>query len=236
MSEQSEQVENTPKKRAPREWVSSAKALERLTAHGESPVQMAQALAHFLKEGKIRARAKVIWISEEQTLVAAWASKPKASRERISVPTSNWRISKSWATDRDSWIWSDSRFYFTLRNKPKKRRLIDGVGLNIADLKACFPDQLGGKRKRRGPTKNMIKRNLVWKFLIFMARDGQLDDYIGGPDSELIGRIHDGLELRNGQHSAGRSLIGEVASDALVALQRKPDEIFPAYSKTTPEG
>jgi hypothetical protein len=87
------------------EWISANDALSQLCAHGASSVAVKEMLADYLRDGLVRAKAGVMWISAEANLTKAWQLEPNAefAEHDISIPVRYWRSDKRPGEDRRRW-------------------------------------------------------------------------------------------------------------------------------------
>lgn len=201
------------------QWVKAIVALDRMTADGENPASAMETLASYLRLGKLRARAKAIWLSEEPSLPAAWKNKPEDGGTDTDIPVGYWRSHKNWANDAANWRWPGSRFHVTLRNKPVKRRMMLGIEFCLADLRKLQPRYFGdGKRvNRRGPAPDLGKRDRVWSELFAMAISGELTDPAKRDfetQSELQELLYQRINPAGRQPQAGQNIISEIVRQA----------------------
>lgn len=206
-------------------WIRASSAYNILCQTRKNPVEVSQILAQYLRDGRIRARAKSIWISDENLMSKAWKSNPDSDMKSKDVKRAYWQSNKNWLNDRESWIWTKSRFHLTTKIRPIKRRMMTGVTLNVEDLKKVLPEEFGEpKRKRGGPQPSIVIRTFVWKFLLELALDDVLEDvWRHKPQEDLVGFVYDSLAERG--QKVGVCTVRETVKYALQVLDRRAEQV-----------
>ena len=203
-----------------KDWIDAKEAWETLLRNGENPVSAGETLAGYLRFSDLRARASLVWISEEKELKKAWKPIPEDADRDVELPRTFFRSHKDWARDVSNWRWPTSSFHVTTRMKPRRRRMMRHVQFNLADLKKLQPEIFAGGKKRgkRGPSEDMVKRHLVWGELLKMALAGELTDpakkeFEGQTELETI--LYERLNPEGKKATAvGKNVISEVARSA----------------------
>lgn len=196
-------------------WILAQDAVAKMTADGENPEAAFTTLAAYLRHGQLRARAKRMWISDENELAKAWKLRPVEFSEDVELPVKYWRSHKAWARDVSEWRWSTSSLHVTRRLKPRRRRMMHGVEFHLKDLAKLQPRYFGnGKRSgSRGPDQDVVRRSLVWGEILSMALAGELTDptkKLFEGKTELAATLYERINGEVKPPKVGLNIISEV--------------------------
>lgn len=203
-------------------WIKASEALELAVEKGEDPVAFKGAVAEFLRDGLLTARAEAIWTTTEANMHKAWRTHKEAAditRDLI-VPVNYWRYDKRAAHDRSRWRWPYSKFMYTINIKPLKRRMIMGVELSLNDLERLRPSLFKPiKKNRSGRPPEVIARDAGWLEVVRISQDGMLHSGKFKTITSLKEEMKFRLQQEDGKLRLGINQIDEIAGMVLPTLK-----------------
>jgi hypothetical protein len=206
------------------EWISTNDALSQLCAQGASSVAVKEMLADYLRDGLVRAKAGVMWISAEANLTKAWQLEPNAefAEHDISIPVRYWRSDKRPGEDRRRWRWPYNEFFHTIRLKPLQRRMFKGVQFSTSDLAKFQPALFSSPRRKRGAPVDVTKRDAIWMEIVRLAVAGELNTTAYPHGSDLIKDLFEKMDDGRGNPRAGETQIKQVGRMVHAVLKPSP--------------
>jgi hypothetical protein len=199
-------------------WMKASLVLDHILTKGIDPTTAKANLADDLRDGRLRAKATVTWVSNEPLLSKAWKSSigGELRETNVEIPTRYWRQNKNIVNDIALWRWPVNCFAMTIKNKPKRRRMMRGISLSIEDLANLYPTVLGGLsgKRRRGPGVNHTDRDAGWRAIVEMALEGKLSKQAYARFPLFHEALIEKLQLENGKSRLGRDQTRAIATIA----------------------
>ncbi len=203
-------------------WIKAYDALQLAIARGEDPVAFKGAIAEYLRDGMLQARAKAVWTTSETNMLKAWRAQDTAEDVQLDVvvPVSYWRSDKRAAADRNRWQWPVNKFTYTVNVKPLKRRMIRGVELKLPDLERLRPTLFEPPKKSRGGRKHDVSaRDAGWMEIVGISQDGLLNSDTYKTITSLKDEMKHRLQDADGDLRLGQKQIDEIAKQVVAVLK-----------------
>lgn len=161
-------------------WISAKAALTQLEVQFGGSAATKAMIADRMRDGRLKCRAKEIWISDAINTATAWRTgHVGVVILDAEIKPSVWKASKRWAADQSRWKWASSRFSVTRRIKPGQRQMIVGVRFMLSEIEALKSDPVPPKSRKGigGATAKFEQRNAAWIAAMRMLRNDQLQTF-----------------------------------------------------------
>jgi hypothetical protein len=194
-----------------RQWISAKEAVNIMTASGAiDPVSAKASLTDLLRDGRLTAKAKSVWIdTSSNPATLSWKVPEDNGTLELDLitPVTFWRSDKRELEDRSRWRWAVNNFFYTTNLKPLKRRMMRGVQLDLHELSMTHPRFFVSPNiSRKGRPPEVEKRDGVWLEILEIALASELHSNVYRTRKDLL----DDLLKRKGSAANGQRLAGEV--------------------------
>lgn len=176
-----------------KDWIKAGQAAHKLGITLRNPASAKEILAGYLRDGYLRARAGMIFVSEGERLGLAWKNEPafESDDEPLPLQAAKWQASRRWLGDQADWRWPKNRLSITFRLKPAKRYMMRRVEFSLIDLAKLQPETFNPRAGVGGNPGKLASRDAFWQAVVRLAKDQRLDQTNFPTQQSLIDEIRE---------------------------------------------